>query len=54
MTPLMNDIWPIVEAGLVDSNATVRKATCTTVSCFCEWLEDFCASKHAVLVPVSQ
>lgn len=52
MTPLMSDIWPIVEAGLVDPNATVRRAACTTVSCLCEWLEDLCASKHAVLLPV--
>lgn len=53
MTPLMNDIWPIVEAGLIDSDVTVRKAACTAVGCLCEWLEDLCASKHAVLMPVS-
>lgn len=54
MSPLMNDIWPFVEAGLIDSNAAVRRATCTTVGCLCQWLEDFCASKHAVLLPVSK
>lgn len=53
MTPLMNDIWPIVEAGLIDPDVTVRRATCTTISCLCEWLEDLCASKHAILLPVS-
>ncbi|KAJ8095137.1 hypothetical protein PM082_010359 [Marasmius tenuissimus] len=51
MTPLMGEVWPVVEAGLQDGNATVRKATCVAVSCFCEWLEEDCVSKHAVLVP---
>lgn len=53
MTPLMGEVWPIIEAGLRDGDATVRKATCVAVSCLCEWLEDECVSKHAVLVPVS-
>jgi hypothetical protein len=53
MTPLMNQVWPIIEAGLQDPDATVRKATCVAVSCLCEWLEDECVSKHSVLVPVS-
>lgn len=52
MTPLMSEVWPIIEAGLRDSDASVRKATCIAVSCFCEWLEDDCIAKHAVLVPV--
>ncbi|KZS99884.1 ARM repeat-containing protein [Laetiporus sulphureus 93-53] len=51
MTPLMGQVWPIIEAGLADQDASVRKATCIAVSCLCEWLEDECASKHAVLVP---
>ncbi|KAF8159659.1 armadillo-type protein [Crassisporium funariophilum] len=51
MTPLMSEVWPIIEAGLVDGDATVRKATCVAVSCLCEWLEDDCAAKHAILVP---
>jgi importin-4 len=51
MTPLMGEVWPIIEAGLQDSDASVRKATCVAVSCFCEWLEDDCIGKHAVLVP---
>uniref|UniRef100_A0A8H7XV39 Importin N-terminal domain-containing protein n=1 Tax=Psilocybe cubensis TaxID=181762 RepID=A0A8H7XV39_PSICU len=51
ITPLMKDVWPIIEAGLVDGDAGVRKATCVAVSCLCEWLEDECASKHAALVP---
>lgn len=52
MTPLMSQVWPIIEAGLGDSDATVRKATCVAVSCLCEWMEDECVAKHAVLVPV--
>ncbi|KAJ3515059.1 hypothetical protein NLJ89_g1996 [Agrocybe chaxingu] len=51
MTPLMPQVWPLVEAGLQDSDAGVRKATCIAVSCLCEWLEEACASKHDVLVP---
>ncbi|PCH44091.1 ARM repeat-containing protein [Wolfiporia cocos MD-104 SS10] len=51
MTPLMSQIWPAIEAGLRDPDATVRKASCVAVSCLCEWLEDECAAKHAVLVP---
>jgi len=51
MTPLMGEVWPIIEAGLQDGDATVRKATCVAVSCLCEWLEDECVSKHDILVP---
>ncbi|KAH7913038.1 armadillo-type protein [Hygrophoropsis aurantiaca] len=41
----------IVQAGLRDSDVSVRKASCIAVSCLCEWLEDECVSKHADLVP---
>lgn len=53
MTPRMDEVWPLIESGLQDSDASVRKATCVAVSCLCEWLEEQCAAKHAVLVPVS-
>lgn len=53
MTPLMSHIWPVIEAGLHDGDKSVRKATCVAVSCLCEWLEEECIAKHAVLVPVS-
>src|SRR5712672_394069 len=52
MTPLMGQVWPVIEAGLQDGDAGVRRATCVAVSCLCEWLEDECVSRHAVLVPV--
>lgn len=52
MTPLMAQVWPVIEAGLQDADATVRKATCVGVSCLCEWLEEECVTKHSVLVPV--
>lgn len=52
MTPLMNHVWPVIDAGLNDLDATVRKASCIAVSCLCEWLEQECQSRHAVLVPV--
>ena len=51
MTPLMSQVWPMIEAGLQDGDASVRKASCVAVSCLCEWLEDECAAKHAFLVP---
>lgn len=51
--PHMNDIWTIIQRGFIDADASVRKATCTAVSCFCEWLEDECVAKHSILVPVS-
>ncbi|KAI9451749.1 ARM repeat-containing protein [Lactarius psammicola] len=51
MTPLMGQVWPVIEAGLQDSDAGVRRATCVAVSCLCEWLEDECVSRHTVLVP---
>lgn len=52
MTPLMDQIWPFIEAGLQDGDATVRKATCIAVSCLCEWLEEPCVAKHQILMPV--
>ncbi|EMD38718.1 hypothetical protein CERSUDRAFT_112448 [Gelatoporia subvermispora B] len=51
MTPLMPHVWPVIETGLHDQDATVRKASCVAVSCLCEWLEEQCTAKHAVLVP---
>ncbi|KAF9525156.1 armadillo-type protein [Crepidotus variabilis] len=51
MTPLMGQVWPLIEAGLQDGDGSVRKASCVAVSCLCEWLEEECASKHAALVP---
>ncbi|KAF9052288.1 ARM repeat-containing protein [Hymenopellis radicata] len=51
MSNYMGEVWPMVEAGLQDGDAGVRKATCVAVSCFCEWLEEECSNKHAMLVP---
>lgn len=53
MTPLMGQVWPVIEAGLQDGDASVRKASCVAVSCLCEWLEESCVEKHGMLVPVS-
>lgn len=44
-------VWPIVEAGLADADASVRRAACTAVGCICEWLEESAASRHSTLVP---
>ncbi|KAJ7281608.1 armadillo-type protein [Mycena rebaudengoi] len=51
MTPLLGAVWPVIESGLRDSDAGVRKATCVAVCCLCEWLREECISKHEVLVP---
>ena len=52
MIPLMNSVWPIIDAGLEDVDASVRKTICIADRCLCEWLEDECAQHHSVLVPV--
>ncbi|KAK7030669.1 importin N-terminal domain-containing protein [Favolaschia claudopus] len=51
MTSLLPAVWPVIDAGLQDSDAGVRKASCVAVCCMCEWLSDECVSRHAVLVP---
>lgn len=53
MTPILDQVWSIIEAGLQDIDASVRKAACFAVSCLCEYLEDECSARHATLVPVS-
>ena len=49
----MSQVWSNVEAGLRDSDVSVRKAAFTTVGRLCGWLQDSCREKHATLVPVS-
>ena len=49
----MEHVWPVIQTGLTDPDAGVRKATCIALSCLCEWMEDECASKHKELIPVS-
>lgn len=53
MIPIMEHVWPVIETGLNDPDAGVRKATCVALSCLCEWMEDECVSKHELLIPVS-
>lgn len=50
--PHMDELWPFVESGLRDPDAIVRKSSCITVGCLCEMLDEECASKHAVLLPL--
>ena len=52
MTPIMDHVWPVIQTGLTDPDAGVRKATCIALSCLCEWMEDECVSKHEALIPV--
>ncbi|KAJ6607522.1 armadillo-type protein [Mycena sp. CBHHK59/15] len=51
MTPLLSSVWPVIETGLRDSDAGVRKASCVAVCCMCEWLSDECITRHEALVP---
>jgi importin-4 len=53
ITPRLNLIWPALDNSLRDPDVSVRKAACVGVSCFTEWLEDECAARHAVFIPVS-
>lgn len=53
ITPQMSTIiWPLVEAGLRDTDASVRRASCIAVGCLCEWVEDACIARHSILVPL--
>ncbi|KAH7097863.1 ARM repeat-containing protein [Auriculariales sp. MPI-PUGE-AT-0066] len=51
MQSQMSAVWPIMEAGFNDPDAIVRKASCNAVCSICEYLEDECVERHAVLVP---
>lgn len=51
--PHLETLWPLVEGGLKDPEVVVRKAACNALGCLCEMLEEECAKKHAVLLPVS-
>ncbi|KAG8842257.1 hypothetical protein FRB91_004278, partial [Serendipita sp. 411] len=49
--PHMNQVWPFVDNGLKDPDASVRKAACTAVGCITEWLDEECIERHAILIP---
>jgi hypothetical protein len=50
--PHVNQLWPIVEAGLQDQEPMVKKAACIALGCLCEWLPEECAIRHESIVPV--
>lgn len=50
--PHMNELLPFVEHGMKDESPVVRKASCITLGCLCEMLDDECAAKHAVFLPL--
>ena len=50
--PHMDELWPFVENGMKDSSSVVRKASCITLGCLCEMLDEECAAKHAVFLPL--
>ncbi|KIO18208.1 hypothetical protein M407DRAFT_226188 [Tulasnella calospora MUT 4182] len=49
--PHMKSLWPLIDSGLTDPEAVVRKAACIAFACICEWLEEECAERHSVLLP---
>lgn len=50
--PHMNELWPFVENGMKDPEVVVRKASCITLGCLCEMLDEECAAKHATFLPL--
>lgn len=50
--PHMDELWPFVENGMKDPEAVVRKASCITLGCLCEMLDEECAAKHSVFLPL--
>lgn len=50
--PHMDELWPFVESGMKDPEVVVRKASCITLGCLCEMLDEECAAKHAVFLPL--
>jgi importin-4 len=50
--PHMKSLWPLLDAGFTDGEPIVRKAACIAFACVCEWLEEECVERHAVLLPV--
>ncbi|KAF8578209.1 ARM repeat-containing protein [Ramaria rubella] len=47
----MQDVWQIIDRGLSDADAEVRKAACTALGCLCEHCEEECAARHEQLMP---
>ena len=52
--PHVDQLFPVIESGLNDPEVIVRKAACIALGCLCEWLSEECATRHAVIVPVSR
>ena len=50
--PHMGELWPFVESGMRDPEPVVRKASCITLGCLCEMLDEECAAKHATFLPL--
>lgn len=50
--PHLESLWPLIIGGLGDPEVVVRKAACNALGYLCEMLDEECAPKHAVLLPV--
>lgn len=51
LTQHMSDVWQIIDRGMADPDAEVRKAACSAIGCLCDHCEDECAGRHAILMP---
>ncbi|KAE8258551.1 hypothetical protein A4X13_0g1625 [Tilletia indica] len=51
LRPHLDKFWPLVESGLRDPDAVVRKAACLCIGCLCEDLGTETAAKHAAFLP---
>ena len=52
--PHVAQLWPIVDAGLQDGDATVQTAACVALGCLAESLPEEVAVRHEFVVPVSR
>ncbi|KAL7414664.1 armadillo-type protein [Mrakia frigida] len=49
--PHVAQLWPIVDAGLQDQDASVKRAACIALGCLTESLPDEVALRHDFIVP---
>lgn len=51
IVPHMPQLWPFVTGCLSDSDQSVRRAACITVTFMCDMIGEECAKHHAELLP---
>lgn len=51
MTPLILQVYQLIEIGLQDHDAGMQRATGTAVGCLYGWMKDECNKNSAALLP---